>query len=191
LKAKLHTLLFLFILSCTATPVAAIDGLSFSGGYDNGDEASFFRGAVKIAPEWKWFEEGDWYLGMHFDFGLIYIDSNADVVGIVDFPDSLFGISMTPVFRLQRAPFSNSISPFFEIAVGASLLSEDKLRNSEIDGIDLGGNFQFEDLFSIGLKFGELQQYEISLNYFHYSNAGIYDHNDGLNFASATFGVWF
>lgn len=186
----LSALLFL-ILTCTTTQAYAISGLSVGAGYSEADDISFFRGAIKIAPGWKWFEEHDWQLGLHFDVGLILLNSDSDVVNITGAPDNLQAISLTPVFRIQRVPYANSIVPFVELAVGASLFSEDTLQNSEPVGLALGGTFQFEDMFSIGLKFGKNQQFELSANYFHYSNFGFYDDNDGIDIYSGTFAYWF
>ena len=93
--------------------------------------------------------------------------------------------------HFQFDPYSNSIAPFIEAAVGAAFFSEDTLQNSEPIGLDFGGTFQFEDMLSIGARFGESQQFEASINYLHYSNLGFYDKNDGIDIASATLTFWF
>ncbi len=189
---KFFTLFFLAASICTTGPALANSyGLSASGGYSPDDDLSFFRGAVKISPEWKWFAEKDWYLGLHFDLGLIFLNSNSDVVNVTGAADSLEAVSLTPVFRIQRAPYNNTLSPFFQGAVGASFFSEDTLQNSEPNGVDFGGAFQFEDILSAGIQFGRQQQFEFAVNYFHYSNLGFYDHNDGIDIFSATFAYWF
>lgn len=187
--------LSIFLLSAslfmTAPAWANSYGLSVSGGYSPDEDVSFFRGAVKVSPEWKWFEEGDWYLGLHFDLGFIFLNSDSDVVNVTGAPDSLEAISLTPMFRIQRTPYANTISPFIQAAVGASFFSEDTLQNSEPIGLDFGGTFQFEDILSAGLQFGRQQQFEFAINYFHYSNLGFYDLNDGIDIYSATFAYWF
>lgn len=191
MRAKLLSILSLLTLTCATTPAVAFDkGVSISGGYDFKDEITFVRGAIKASPQWRWLTEGNWYVDMHVDLGFIYLESDADY-STTNFPDSLEAISLTPLFRLQRIPYDNGISPFFEAGVGASYFSEDTLQNGDPDGTELGGHFLFEDILSAGLRFGGSQQYELSLNYFHYSNAGIYDNNDGLNVFAATFGFWF
>jgi len=113
------------------------------------------------------------------------------VVNVTGAPDSLEAISLTPVFRFQRKPYANKVSPFFQGAVGASFFSEDTLQNNEPIGLDFGGSFQFEDMLSAGIQFGERQQFEFAVNYFHYSNLGFYDLNDGIDIYSATLAYWF
>lgn len=192
MKTKFLTILLLAASICmTAPALANLYGVSVSGGYSPDDDVSFFRGAVKISPDWKWFEEGDWYLGLHFDLGFIFLNSDSDVVNVTGAPDSLEAISLTPVFRFQRNPYANTVSPFLQGAVGASFFSEDTLQSSEPTGIDFGGTFQFEDILSAGIQFGEQQQFEFAANYFHYSNLSFYDKNDGIDIYSATFAYWF
>jgi len=192
LKTKCLTLFFLAASICMTAPALANQyGVSLSGGYSPAEDVSFFRGAVKVSPNWKWFEERDWYLGLHFDLGFIFLNSNSDVVNVTDAPDSLEAISLTPVFRIQRTPYSNTVSPFLQAAVGASFFSEETLQNSEPIGLDFGGTFQFEDILSAGVQFGQQQQFELAINYFHYSNLNFYDQNDGIDIYSATFAYWF
>lgn len=182
---------FVSVLTLSAVPAMSFDGLGLSGGYSSSEEVSFFRGAIKFDPEWKFFDQQSWFVSIHFDLGLIFMNSHSDTINTTGAPDSLGAISFTPVFRLQRAPYANTIAPFFEAAVGAAFFSEDQLQNPEPIGLELGGTFQFEDMLSVGCKFGENQQFEASVNYLHYSNFGFYDKNDGIDITSATLTVWF
>ncbi len=191
MKFKVLPVLFIIVLTCSASQAATRFGLGVTGGYSPAEEVQFFRGAVKIAPGWTWFDQHDWRLGLHFDLGFIFMNSDSDVVNVTGAADDLQAISITPVWRIQRVPYANTIAPFIEGAVGASLFSEDTLQNDQPIGLQLGGTFQFEDMLGIGIKFGENQQFEISANYFHYSNLGFYDDNDGIDIWSGTFSVWF
>lgn len=191
MKVKALSVFFIVLLACSATQAATRYGVGVTGGYSEAEEVQFFRGAVKIAPGWTWFDEYDWHLGLHFDLGLIVLNSDSDVVNVTGSADDLVAVSLTPVWRIQRKPYANGIIPFIEGAVGASLFSEDTLQNDQPIGLQLGGTFQFEDTLAIGLKFGENQQFEISANYYHYSNFGFYDDNDGIDIWSGTFAIWF
>ena len=46
----------------------------------------------------------------------------------------------------------------------------------------MGGRWQFEIRVMAGLLFGERQQYEISYGWVHYSNAGINEMNESIDF---------
>ena len=127
------------------------------------------------------FDEGDWFVKPHFELGIFLFDSRLAIVNISGDPSHLLGAAITPVFRLQRIPYTNNIAPVFEAAIGASFFSNSTLHGSEPERIDFGDTFQFENFVSVGLKFGCQQQYEISIRYFHYSNLFVYDSNDGIN----------
>ncbi len=191
MKVKVLSAFFIILLTCSVAHAATQFGLGVTGGYSEAEEVQFFRGAVKLAPGWTWFDEYDWQLGLHFDLGFIFMNSDSDVVNTTGAADDLQAVSLTPVWRIQRKPFANGIVPFIEGAVGASLFSEDTLQNDQPTGLLLGGTFQFEDMVSIGLKFGKYQQFELSANYFHYSNLNFYDDNDGIDIWSGTFAFWF
>lgn len=191
MKAKVLSAILGVLLIFQVSSAFARLGFSVAGGYSSEEEVQFFRGAFKIAPGWTWFDEGDWSLGLHFDLGFIYLNSDSDVVNITDAPDNLQAFSITPVWRIQRVPYESTIAPFLELAVGASFFTEDTLQNEQPIGLDFGGSFQFEDMISLGFKFGANQQFEVSANYFHYSNLDFYDANDGIDIFSGTFGFWF
>lgn len=93
-----------------------------------------------------------------------------------------------PMLKWQkRHPWSRtSIVPYSEIGVGLSWLSE-----KEIQGRILSLHFQFEDKAGIGFRFGQNQQYDLSLRAYHYSNASLKRPNSGVNLAMVSFGVWF
>ncbi|MCW9052520.1 MAG: acyloxyacyl hydrolase [Motiliproteus sp.] len=171
-----------------AAPAQAVDGFTVNVGSSD-DDINFYRVGARFDWDQKWFEEGNWFLGGRFELGLTYLDSDSDVVNTTGAEDSAYGISFTPVLRYQRKPYSNGVAPFVEAGIGLAYLSEDKLENESSTGTDLGGNIQFEDIISVGVMFGEQQRYELSANYFHYSNAGLEEPNDGIDIYSVTFSM--
>lgn len=93
-----------------------------------------------------------------------------------------------PMFRFQRRhPFpSTNITPYAELGVGLSWLSE-----TEIEGRILSLHFQFEDKGGLGVRLGKKQQYDVAVRAYHYSNASIKRPNSGVNLAMVSFGLWF
>ncbi len=178
-------------LTCLTPPSFAFDGLSLGLGHSSSDKVNFYRATIKINTDVKWFDEGDWFIKPHFDLSIFYLDSRSSIINTTGDPSHLLGSSITPVFRLQRIPYGKNITPFFEAGVGGSLFSSSTLQGSESTGVDFGGTFQFENFLSAGFRFGGQQQYEIAINYFHYSNLFLYDSNDGINFTTVTMAIWF
>ncbi|OMH31841.1 acyloxyacyl hydrolase [Motiliproteus sp. MSK22-1] len=173
-----------------AAPVYAVDGFTINVGSSD-DKIDLYRAAARFQWDKKWFEEGNWFLGGHYELGLMYMENSSDTVNTTNAASDLYAISFTPVFRLQRYALDSGIAPFIEAGIGAAYLSEDKVQNDSPQGADLGGNLQFENKVSAGLLFGEQQQYEVAINYFHYSNAGLEEPNDGIDSFSLSFSMWY
>ena len=68
---------------------------------------------------------------------------------------------------------------YVEFGIGVSLLDDTKFA-----GKNVSTHYQFEDRLGFKMKFGEKQDTEISLRYFHYSNGGLKKPNPGLDFIS-------
>lgn len=98
-------------------------------------------------------------------------------------------ISFSPVLRLtSRQPVFASARPFLDIGAGAAWLSEINLEKELTTEINMGGRWQFELRLMAGMQFGERQQYELSYGWYHYSNAGINEVNESMDFHLLTFG---
>ncbi|HIZ51571.1 MAG TPA: acyloxyacyl hydrolase, partial [Candidatus Pseudomonas excrementavium] len=69
------------------------------------------------------------------------------------------------------------VTPFLEGGIGASDFTETDLGDQ-----DMVSKFQFEDRLGAGLKFASGS--EVGVRYFHYSNAGIKQPNDGIDMAA-------
>ncbi len=195
MKTQIVRFFVLLILICTTSPHASlasgIDGLGLNLGQSRDDKVNFYRIGITFDIDQKWLEEGDWYLGSYFDIGFIVFDSRSAIVNTTGAPSHLLAAAITPVFRLQRIPYANRVAPFFDAAIGASYFSNTTLQGSEPSGIDFGGHFQFEIILSGGLYFGDQQQYETHLSYFHYSNFEFGDSNDGINITSLSMSIRF
>lgn len=91
-----------------------------------------------------------------------------------------------PLFRWQHEPQNMHLpSAYFEVGVAASWLSD-----TEISGRRLSTHFQFEDKIGTGLRFGQKQQYDISIRAIHLSNASIKRPNNGVNMLLLSLGYW-
>lgn len=80
-------------------------------------------------------------------------------------------LSFSPVFVYEFS--SQTVKPYIELGVGVAIFS-----GTEIEENDLGGAFQFEDRFGVGLRFAG--GHEVGIRATHYSNAGITSKNDGI-----------
>ena len=172
MKKLLLTSVFLLLLNTSVT-VFAVDGVSVDLG--GGDESTTLVG---VSAKWnwdsKWFTDGDWYVGGYWELGAGHWNGKSGR----ERNDSITHVGITPVFRLTKHQTSaNGTKPFFEAAVGAHIMSDDKIGDK-----DLGGNFIFGDQISGGVQFGNNLQHELALRLQHYSNAGLSSSNPGINF---------
>ena len=88
----------------------------------------------------------------------------------VDEGEAINAWAYSPVFVYQ---FRDAPVSYVKFGVGVAYLSD-----TQIKGRDLSSYFQFEDQLGIGWKW---QEHDISLAYFHYSNAGIEEPNRGID----------
>ena len=80
-------------------------------------------------------------------------------------------LSFSPVFVYEFA--GESVKPYVEAGIGVAAFSRTRLEDN-----NLGEAFQFEDRLGFGLRFNG--GHEVGIRALHYSNAGISDHNDGV-----------
>lgn len=161
------------VLVLLSTPTAyAIDGwaLQAASGEDSTD-----RVGVSLQWDWsrRWFTDGNWYLGGYWEVGASYWDGDSGSSGTSD----LYEVGVTPLLRLQRHTPWGAVTPFAEVGIGAHLLSETRLGDREFSTA-----FQFGDIIGAGLRFGARGQYELAYRFQHFSNAGIKEPNNGINF---------
>jgi lipid A 3-O-deacylase len=86
---------------------------------------------------------------------------------------NIWDVGFIPTFRLR-----SGVSRFyFEVGVGAHMLSHDRINDSR----ELGSKFQFGDRIGFGWSFGEKDQREFGYRFLHFSNAHLAEPNDGVN----------
>ncbi|KIF83638.1 signal peptide protein [Noviherbaspirillum autotrophicum] len=132
---------------------------------------------VRLGMQWKW--ENKWWQsnGSHvsgyWDMGLAHWRERR-FQNVLDKTQNLTSIGITPVFRLQ----SDSLTgPYGEFGIGVHYLSELYDNN----GRQLSTRFQFGDRIGAGYVFRN--KLDLGLMIEHFSNGGVKEPNDGVNFA--------
>lgn len=121
--------------------------------------------AYTMQPDsWQW---GNFALLLNFSYGHYFTnDYSSNSV--------LNTYAIAPVIRWYFA--TNSIAtPFLTGSVGPAYLS-----NTRIGDRDLGVHYSFQDQLGLGLAYGKSKQFYTTLQFLHYSNAGISQHNNGM-----------
>ncbi|MES2142130.1 MAG: acyloxyacyl hydrolase [Pseudomonadota bacterium] len=86
-------------------------------------------------------------------------------------------IAISPLLRLQTHNHCFLYAqPYLELGIGASLLSNNYLGHR-----NLGGQFAFQDLMGIGLRWETKHIWSLSYHYLHYSNASLLPPNQGID----------
>ena len=151
-----------------AGPAAALDGVSFEAGRGN-DRTDLWRAGMQWTWPHRWFAERSWTLGAYWDVQLGRWSGGRDPV---------WDLSLTPVFRLERARRGRTI-PYAEAAIGFHALSNLRVSSDRI----FSTRFQFGDHLGAGLRFGERYRWDAGLRLQHLSNGGLRRPNPGINFA--------
>lgn len=171
------------LLGLSSTQTMAIDRLSvgIGGNYLDNDLYDIRLGLQWLwdMPLWQW---RNWQLGGYWEVSYNYLRV-PDPAPSLNHDTHIWAI--TPVFVLAPRSQGNW-SPYIEVAIGAAYLSD-----KEIAGRATGSHYQFEDRASLGVRFGQAQQYDVNLRFMHYSNANIESPNPGydllmLNFTLST-----
>jgi lipid A 3-O-deacylase len=132
---------------------------------------------ARIATQWKWGRQ--WkrshgvHIGGYWDASLAHWRGRRHQ-NIEGRSQHITSIGITPVFRIQH----DTLKGFYaEAGIGAHYLSG-KYDNN---GDELSTNFQFGDHIGMGYIFQN--NLDLGLKLQHFSNGGIKDPNDGVNFA--------
>jgi|AntRauTorckE6833_2_1112554.scaffolds.fasta_scaffold03012_8 hypothetical protein len=131
--------------------------------------------AHRVAWRWHWkdLHEGDWlHIQLHGQLALEYWQGQRQA-GVLDRNNLLV---LTPVFRLKPAL---DWLPYLETSIGATFMSASRFPASNHE---FGQNFQFEDTLALGWQWGERKQWDLALHYRHYSNNGMSEQNNGIDF---------
>jgi len=97
--------------------------------------------------------------------------------------NSIYAIALSPVFVYLFNNKLKSYNPYVEAGIGATLLSETKIKNK-----NMSSSFQFEDRIGLGLK---SDTHTIYFRFMHYSNGGLKEPNPGINILSLGVIVYF
>ncbi len=179
------------VLASTPSHANPVDGLSLLYGNSGNDDVDFYRVALRQNWNRSFFQVGQWTLGGYFEFSGSNWDNGSDVINTSVAADRLQAIAVNPVFRLQRSPGSSGYAPFIEFGAGLTYISKTRLSTENPGGLRFGGHFQFEDKFAAGLRLGKQLEHELAFTAIHYSNADLYDFNDGVDFISLAYNYWF
>lgn len=93
----------------------------------------------------------------------------------IDHPQSIHIFALSPALKLQFKG-NTFFTPFIELGIGPSFLEQSVLGHRH-----LGGRFAFQDQIGIGFPLDKNQHWLISYHYIHYSNAGLYPPNQGID----------
>ena len=130
---------------------------------------------IRIGAQWEfekqWFAGGKWHLG-----ALLEVDLGSWHPELAH--DGLHEFGITPVLRLApNRTSSGRLTPFFEAAVGAHLLS-----NVRFSDLNLSTSLQFGSHIGAGVFFGHDRRFSLVYRYQHLSNASVKQPNPGIEF---------
>ena len=100
------------------------------------------------------------------------------LVNDTDTHDSIYAISLYPQLTLYPVK-TNKLKPFFFVrALSPSYISDSQFGSREQDN-----NFSFQAQFGFGIRpyMTENQQIRVMLSWKHFSNAGLFNDNDGFD----------
>lgn len=158
------------VLACSMPAYAGPDSVSLE--VADGNRTQFVRVGVQWDWAGKWWQSNGTHLGGYWDLGLSqwrgtrYQNTAGTTQNLTD-------IGLTPVFRFQR---DDKLGTYGELGIGAHYLSDLYDNN----GRQLSTHFQFGDLIGIGYVFSN--KLDLGLRLQHFSNGGIKEPNNGVNF---------
>ncbi len=149
-------------------------GLSLSYGTGKPDHVNGYRIALQDFWPFVGFPESALNFTGYWDLSLA---NWANHPPLANQPRHISIIAASPVIRLQTRKYCFLYAqPYLELGIGASLLS-----NNHFGHRNLGGQFAFQDLLGIGLRWKASQVWSLSYHYVHYSNAHLLPPNQGID----------
>lgn len=132
---------------------------------------------LRLGVQWmwseKWWQSNDTHIGGYWDLTLAQWRERNYKSGTDDHRN-LTSVGITPVFRFQH---DSKIGLYTEAGIGLHLLSDTYDNNDHV----LSGNAQFGSHVGVGYIFKN--NVDISFKFQHFSNGGIKQPNDGVNFS--------
>ncbi|WP_157953972.1 acyloxyacyl hydrolase [Microbulbifer sp. A4B17] len=150
------------------------------------NELTQYRLALSKDLPWQWSLSDKWTLKTrletsYFEWRSSLDDGDSDVSKRGE--DLVHGMSLSPVWRFEYLPqWDTPIFPYFEVAVGASYITDSNIVSKNTNHTTLGCHFQFEDRIGLGSDFGSERRWGVTTYALHYSNAGTCSENSGVNF---------
>ena len=138
-------------------------GIALCYGEDKSD-IDIYRAGFQQDYGVEWFKRKNSYLSGFFELSYNHWKYDSD---------NIQGIALSPVFAYYMQAAEEFFRPYIAGGIGVAYIDRYQIRDR-----NLGSNFQFEDRIGIGAIIGS---FDISLSYFHYSNAGIQFPNDGID----------
>jgi hypothetical protein len=167
-----------------ANPLESIDSVSGSYGSSFSSNADLDNMRFSIQhniSDWSWQGE-QWRMDVIIGSDIFFMQNQTNHTTSGGH-DNLTGVAVTPLFRFQpQAALWDTVRPFVEAGVGISFLNHTTVATDKNKPVRLGTSFQFQDIIGVGARFGEGSKYELGLRGIHFSNFGISENNDGLNF---------
>jgi hypothetical protein len=149
----------------------AFDSAAFE--FATGDRTQMARVSAQWKWERQWWRSNGTHISGYWDLNLAQWRGTR-FRGIPGETQNITSIGITPVFRFQK----DTMKGFYaEAGIGANYLSE--LYDN--DDNQLSTRFQFGDHIGIGYVFEN--NLDLGLKIQHFSNGGIKDPNNGVNFA--------
>jgi lipid A 3-O-deacylase len=172
----LSTLLGISASLAVSTSVAAdsMAPTSYSAEFAAGNRTQAFR----VGAQWKWqrswWNSNGTHIGGYWDADIARWHGTRND-NIPDKVQNLWEIGLTPVFRFER---ESGLGPYAEAGIGAHLLNAKYSNN----GRQLSTHFQFGDHVGVGYVFSN--RLDLALRFQHFSNGGIEQPNNGVNFTT-------
>ncbi len=174
MKKTLLIVCGLWLASGFASSAAALEP-AFLVGAGNSDSLTVdFRLSESFDP---WIEEQGYELTPFVDGGLTWWHKDSE---------NVYGVTASAGLRLDFFLVAPVIAPYVALNAGPSWISDD-----DFIGRQLGGHFIFNTRAAFGLRMGSNLQHDLAFNLMHYSNAYLYDDNDGYNSMSISYNYWF
>ena len=167
---------FIFIGLIPISSYAATHGLQISYGTGDPDHLKGYRLAIQQFWPWVGFTKSRLNLTGYWDLSYANWHTNPP---LANQPRSISILALSPLIRLQsRENWLLSAQTYLELGIGASWLS-----NNHLGHRNLGGQFAFQDLMGLGLRWrkSESLAWSFSYHYLHYSNAGFFPPNQGID----------
>ncbi|WP_342220556.1 acyloxyacyl hydrolase [Rickettsiella endosymbiont of Miltochrista miniata] len=167
---------FILISLASESSYATTHGLQISYGAGDPDHLKGYRVAVQQFWPWIGFSKSPVNLTGYWD--LSYANWHT-YPPLANQPRSISILAVSPLIRLQsRENWLLAAQPYLELGVGASWLS-----NNHLGHRNLGGQFAFQDLMGLGLRWRKsaTAAWSLSYHYLHYSNASLFPPNQGID----------